>query len=136
MVKNHFHILVFDLSNGHNLYYKTLFWKCNPIWLWYFFFKKIMVWTRFCPPKLDAKIWDTLRLPTLKVAIKFESLENASFWLPHTLTISYWGCVCIIFHSIYVSILFLAQSWKKHYVFLQPRKDILLSILRIHLAPN
>jgi hypothetical protein len=72
--------------------------------------KKSMVWTRFCPPNLDAKVWNTLRLPTLKVGIQFESLDNASFWLPHILTISYGS----VFALYFIQSMSQSFSWSNH----------------------
>jgi len=69
-----------------------------------------MVWTRFCPPNLDAKIWDTLRLPTLKVGFQFESLENVSFGLPHSLTILYGS----VFALYFIQSMSQSFSWLNH----------------------
>ncbi len=110
MVKNNFHILVLDLSNWHNFCYKNLFWKCNPVLFWNSSKKHSMVWTRFCPPNLDAKIWDTLRFPTLEVGIQFESFENASFWFPHILAISYGS----VFALYFIQSMSQSFSWPNH----------------------
>ncbi len=71
---------------------------------------KSMVWTRFCPPNLDAKIWDILRLPTLKVAINFRVLKMLPFD-SHTLWPFHIGGVFALY---FIQSMSQSFSWPNH----------------------